>query len=73
MLSLRSDLRAATAAARQNLTVMEKKIDELNAALDRVQPEAADPAPSPEAIEPEPDPTGRRPTTRSRHQGRSSR
>jgi hypothetical protein len=56
MQSLRRDLRSATATARQNLTVMEKKIDELNAALDRAQPEAAAPAPSPEAIEPEPDP-----------------
>jgi hypothetical protein len=53
--SLRRDLRSATAAARQTLTVMEKKIDELNAALDLAQPKAADPAPSPEAVEPEPD------------------
>jgi predicted nucleic acid-binding Zn-ribbon protein len=61
MQSLRRDLRSATATARQNLIVMEKKIDELNAALELAQPEAAAPAPSPaarpDAIEPEPDPT----------------
>jgi hypothetical protein len=55
MQSLRRDLRSATATARQNLIDMEKKIDELNAALDLAQPEAGEPAPSPEAIEPEPD------------------
>ena len=60
MQSLRRDLRSATATARQNLIVMEKKIDELNAALELAQPEAAAPAPSPaarpDAIEPESDP-----------------
>jgi predicted nucleic acid-binding Zn-ribbon protein len=55
MQSLRRDLRSAIATARQNLIVMEKKIDELNAALDLAQPEAAEPPPSLEAIEPEPD------------------
>jgi predicted nucleic acid-binding Zn-ribbon protein len=59
--SLRRDLTSATATARQNLIVMEEKIDELNAALDPAQPEEAQPAESPQAepdaIEQEPDAT----------------
>jgi predicted nucleic acid-binding Zn-ribbon protein len=57
--SLHRDLRSATDMARQNLIVMQEKIEELVAALDLAQPEKAEPTQSPQAkpdaVEPEPD------------------
>jgi hypothetical protein len=57
--SLYMDWRTATETARHNLIVMEEKIEELNAALDRARPEAAPPTDGsevkPEAIENEAD------------------
>ena len=59
--SLQRDLRSATDIARQNLIVMQEKIEELNAALDLAQSERAEPTQSPQAkpdaVEPEPDGT----------------
>jgi myosin heavy subunit len=59
--ALQRDLRSATDIARQNLIVMQEKIEELNAALDLAQPEEAEPTQSPQAkpdaIEQEPDAT----------------
>jgi hypothetical protein len=61
MHALRRDLTSATDTARQNLIVMEEKIEELNAALDLAQPEEAEPTESPQAkpdaVEQEPDAT----------------
>ena len=76
MHSLRRDLRSATATARQNLIVMEEKIEELNAALDLAQPEEAEPAhgpqAKPDAVEQEPDATRRRRLRRWRNRPRQS-
>jgi chromosome segregation ATPase len=49
MHSLHRDLRSATDAARQNLIVMEEKIEELNAALDLARSEEAEPTRGPQA------------------------
>jgi myosin heavy subunit len=47
--SLQKELSSATDMARQNLSVMREKIEELKAALDLAQPEQAEPAESPQA------------------------
>jgi hypothetical protein len=61
MHSLHMALTSATATARQNLIVMQEKIEALNAALDLAQPEEAEPTQSPQAkpdaVEEEPDAT----------------
>jgi hypothetical protein len=57
--SLRRALSSATDLARQNLSVMREKIEELNAALGLAQPEEGEPVQSPQAkpdpVEDEPD------------------
>jgi hypothetical protein len=57
--SLRRALSSATDMARQNLSVMREKIEELNAALGLAQPEEGEPVQSPQAkpdpVEDEPD------------------